>query len=545
MSADKSDYGGRPVSARHRRHSIAQTGVDLSLSGCFCLRAVNDTVTSDANSFLSWSNDIHYFCRRFISPSIYDPPPSTSRHCHHSPPFPPADSPAVPFRTSTHDHSPFKYSVNDILQIILRSRKTWKTLKGKSEAVWPPYLEATMLKALQDYEPADSRETRILGRYPRRNRFISDYIHSTTGKYRSAKQVGSRLQQLRDTPEGRKLIDVLTRCYHPRMDTGTCNARQPTTWDSSPSPSVSTISCDSSSTSSSSASLVSSLASPVTPTSPTMHRFPAPKPRQPAEPRMPVYIDILPQLPHLSSTGYPHSSSSTSSSNPRPSDAARYICNIDPTVTFVSPSPVNGKSSYIVLLDGAPVHSEDTALEYVGPYLNFSSSAARAPGDQPVLYNTALVPKYWGVLCKAPDPTLYTIVQDVYRAPDPVPNQDYTRRPRPVRIFSAIYHFQYCSSAGSGSSYGQPLTNVSSSGSSVTSAFGDQALPGFMQMNPTRAASSSMPPSHTVPASEGLRTPSEVDQNLFGSPFMLDVNFEQFVFDDFVASMDNPNTFFM
>lgn len=37
-----------------------------------------------------------------------------------------------------------------------------------------------------------------------RNRFISDYIHSTTGKYRSAKQVGSRLQQLRDTPEGRE-----------------------------------------------------------------------------------------------------------------------------------------------------------------------------------------------------------------------------------------------------------------------------------------------------------------------------------------------------
>ena len=67
--------------------------------------------------------------------------------CHHSPPFPPADSPAVPFRTCTpHDHSSFKYSMNDILQVILGSRKTWKILKGKSEAVWPPYLEATMLK---------------------------------------------------------------------------------------------------------------------------------------------------------------------------------------------------------------------------------------------------------------------------------------------------------------------------------------------------------------------------------------------------------------
>lgn len=44
----------------------------------------------------------------------------------------------------------------------------------------------------------------MLGRYPMRNRFISDYIQNTTGKYRSAKQVGSRLQQLRDTAEGRE-----------------------------------------------------------------------------------------------------------------------------------------------------------------------------------------------------------------------------------------------------------------------------------------------------------------------------------------------------
>jgi hypothetical protein len=148
----------------------------------------------------------------------------TSHITHTQTNSPPADSLTVPFRACTpHDHSSFKYSVDDILQIILGSRKSWKSLKGKSEAVWPPYLEATMLKgtfiilymsrfsrfitrhtALQEYEPDDSRETRMLGRYPMRNRFISDYIHSTTGKFRSAKQVGSRIQQLRDTPGGRK-----------------------------------------------------------------------------------------------------------------------------------------------------------------------------------------------------------------------------------------------------------------------------------------------------------------------------------------------------
>ena len=37
-----------------------------------------------------------------------------------------------------------------------------------------------------------------------RNRFISDWIFEKTGKRRTAKQVGSRLQQLRDTCGGKK-----------------------------------------------------------------------------------------------------------------------------------------------------------------------------------------------------------------------------------------------------------------------------------------------------------------------------------------------------
>lgn len=64
-----------------------------------------------------------------------------------------------------------------------------------------PYMTPS---GLQEYEPVDSRETRILGRFPMRNRFISEYIFRMTGKYRSSKQIGSRLQQLRDTSEGRE-----------------------------------------------------------------------------------------------------------------------------------------------------------------------------------------------------------------------------------------------------------------------------------------------------------------------------------------------------
>lgn len=57
---------------------------------------------------------------------------------------------------------------------------------------------------LENYQPDDSRETRLLGRFPLRNRFISEWIFQKTGKRRTAKQVGSRLQQLRDTCRGKR-----------------------------------------------------------------------------------------------------------------------------------------------------------------------------------------------------------------------------------------------------------------------------------------------------------------------------------------------------
>ena len=55
--------------------------------------------------------------------------------------------------------------------------------------------------ALEKYHPetVGSKSDTILGRFPMRNRFISDYIFEATGKRRTPKQVGSRLQQLRDT----------------------------------------------------------------------------------------------------------------------------------------------------------------------------------------------------------------------------------------------------------------------------------------------------------------------------------------------------------
>jgi len=54
--------------------------------------------------------------------------------------------------------------------------------------------------ALEKYQAeAIGNKHKTLGRFPLRNRFIADYIREVTGKKRTPKQVGSRLQQLRDT----------------------------------------------------------------------------------------------------------------------------------------------------------------------------------------------------------------------------------------------------------------------------------------------------------------------------------------------------------
>ncbi|KAJ7618627.1 hypothetical protein FB45DRAFT_169771 [Roridomyces roridus] len=120
----------------------------------------------------------------------------------HLAPSPPPFHPTWPPLQSGAAH------LQEVIGSVLKVRKTWKTIPG--ETVWPPELEVTLLEALEKYVPDDSRETRMLGRFPRRNRFISDYIFDKTGKRRTAKQVGSRLQQLRESCGEQKLLHQLS-----------------------------------------------------------------------------------------------------------------------------------------------------------------------------------------------------------------------------------------------------------------------------------------------------------------------------------------------
>lgn len=68
--------------------------------------------------------------------------------------------------------------------------------------------------ALLQYKPSDSRYARALGRFPKRNRFISDFIFDETGVRRTPKQVGSRLQQLKDVGCG-KQREFSSCCLYP------------------------------------------------------------------------------------------------------------------------------------------------------------------------------------------------------------------------------------------------------------------------------------------------------------------------------------------
>jgi transcriptional enhancer factor len=119
----------------------------------------------------------------------------------------------------------FQLDLEDNLASAARTgRKTTKYKRG-AEAVWPPPLERALLdgmstcafspsyvvvliwpwsiSGLQQYFPpptsSSSRQPRQLQRLPQRNKFISEHILRMTGVYRTAKQVGSRLQQLRET----------------------------------------------------------------------------------------------------------------------------------------------------------------------------------------------------------------------------------------------------------------------------------------------------------------------------------------------------------
>ncbi|KAH6910209.1 hypothetical protein BKA70DRAFT_118584 [Coprinopsis sp. MPI-PUGE-AT-0042] len=318
---------------------------------------------------------------------------------------------------------PFDHSrTQDVVQSIVSNRKSWKTLRG-GEMVWPPELEAALIEGLENYKPDDSRETRLLGRFPLRNRFISDWIYEKTGKRRTAKQVGSRLQQLRDTCGGKKLINLIS----PRRPI-------PARLASSISPNMTQSVPLASDHDSESGSDASSSSTPTTPTEPhatlqnLLYRGVA---QSEPNPRSIVYIDLLSSgsksLEFASSLldddelMWSQRGCETVRICPHP----RSFAEIDPTITFTSRSPKSGFSQFELYENGELIHSESSELKCLGP---LSGSEGFS------LYRTSLMPGYWSRLSQVSNLSHYHIDHRVFDSED-----DSERR----LLFSTVYKFRY------------------------------------------------------------------------------------------------------
>ncbi|KAJ7868425.1 hypothetical protein B0H13DRAFT_1897137 [Mycena leptocephala] len=250
----------------------------------------------------------------------------------------------------------------------------------KREIVWPFRLETALLEGrIFTARPTVCKETVMLGRYPGRNQFLSEYILNKTGEQRTPKQVGSRLQQLRDSRPRQELRDLLF-----------------------PNPYASL-----------------KIASPE-----VAHRI--------------IFIDIVfegaPFQPYESSP-QPWSESKNVihvSRYPR-----RLSC-IDPTVTFTAPVPIPAQSWFTVYTDDGTVHTESgllTAVHLPNTRVFLHSTVlvpsvwkkiVESPGDS--LSNCKGTISSDDVVA---DPTCYMISHQVTKIDDC------------VVLFSATYAFRY------------------------------------------------------------------------------------------------------
>lgn len=418
--------------------------------------------------------------------------------------------------------------MNETIHTIVTGRKCWKTMKGKGEVVWPPYLEAVLVEGLEKYRPVESRTARAFGRFPMRNKFISDYIYNRTGKRRTPKQVGSRLQQLRDTTEGKRILQLLSSRHMALMQPAKSEP-QP---DALPGQ--------------------SSSAAESAPAGPPCNH---------------VYIDVALDTGVPTNNAYSHGLSPLSASSADPSfqsSGARPLRAIDPTVTFMSRTLLHAhaRSAFRVYVRDSErvVYTEKTELSLR------SSSCLPSPGfaqmECSYLYSTAFVPGYWDRLCNSHDPSAYVVVQDIVRAGSPAhPSSSPAPAPQSADdvLLSVIYHFRLSSASSpphsptpsAGGIDADSLSFSSESSPELGSEFGDLLMyNGSLDSAPAASVSTAgagrgaggSPPRVTYATLDAHSTPGLIhrDEDGYASlpPSPLDLSFAASVQD--VASVPMP-----
>ncbi|KAI0693518.1 hypothetical protein C8T65DRAFT_585694 [Cerioporus squamosus] len=270
-------------------------------------------------------------------------------------------------------------------QTRLAGRKCWRTSKYKDEVVWPPHLEAALLEGLEQYA-----QPRVgLARFLNHSTFISRYILKNTGEYRTAKQVGCKIQQLRENSTDKQIMkEISDRHYkmmHPQGES-------------------------------------SSMVAACVPTTSEGLML------SPGDQIVHVYITVppeeVPMAPSLVEDSSPAPAKwTTLSESAYKWTEPRSLRDIDPTVTFRS-------SSSLPLLSTCSVYRGDTILHLDSPLV----MAAREEGEHSFLHYTPLAPGYWDTLCSCTDLSSYTIIQEITRQ-----SGDPSQRPTSLMVIQ--YHF--------------------------------------------------------------------------------------------------------
>ncbi|KJA14524.1 hypothetical protein HYPSUDRAFT_49086 [Hypholoma sublateritium FD-334 SS-4] len=308
----------------------------------------------------------------------------------------------------------------DAEQFVATGRKSWKTLKGKGEAVWPPLLEAALLEALERYSPdtGNTKPDKTMGRFPMRNRFISDYIFETTGKRRTPKQVGSRLQQLRETCKKEQIRQLISHRLTP--DHSSANSETDSSYAASPSPRPE-------SRSQASAGLGEPASFIHVKIALQSELWPAPIPS--------IHLisneSVRPQIIQLSPES--HRPSGMSYHN-KPMSPNILSC-LNNSVEFKSQYALDQNSTVLVYVNGqsAPIHVENVQVTCI-------SSPAQQSGW---LYRSELVSAFWETLCSSQDLSQFAIVQNIKRAnPGLVSSANNAdRSTTPKQGISVVYKF--------------------------------------------------------------------------------------------------------
>ncbi|RXW17910.1 hypothetical protein EST38_g7944 [Candolleomyces aberdarensis] len=330
----------------------------------------------------------------------------------------------------------------DLAQIKATGRRSWKTLKGKAEAVWSPELEALLIEALEKYQYNDDHKptTSKNGiRFPYRNRFISDYIYEKTGKSRTHKQVGSRLQQLRDTCEDTRILSLISRGSVHDSDDDKDSYEQTVT----PPPGRRAAS----------ASSRRDVAEHERPKLVVFVQIVAQATQPPRRvPRLHFICNDInnPITLHLSPLSQLHSAQSRNSS---------FLSFFSNVVQFASAYPLHQETEFVIYEDERPVGQEKGYLR----------SVATAEPSNGSVYECDLAASFWKAISELKDPNRVTILQSVVPSVTSPQNPPFSTLPMQGAIprkVSIVYHFELGESSHSSqfvsSGHARPVANVTS-----------------------------------------------------------------------------------